>query len=175
MLSVKTLTIDDFVLFSEKMQGHGLFEFIGGQIMPVQGTEPLDESFIEQILQNGFESSISNPSFPVATQKHDKIVSNLHGYLFMLSKKAGLSVYSQGTDVLANGEMYKPDIVLVEKNAEIREKHHILNPVLMVEVLSRSTQAKDKSEKLDNYQSIPELKAYWLISQNEKKSGSTNA
>ncbi|MBC8110989.1 MAG: hypothetical protein H7Y04_08020, partial [Verrucomicrobia bacterium] len=127
MLAVKTLTVDDFVLFSEKLQGHGLFEFIGGQIVPVQSTEPLNESFVEQVLHPDFTTENLHLSFPVATQKHDLIISNLHFYLRLVSKTFNLHVYSQGTDIRANGESYKPDIVLVDKNAEIREKHHVLN------------------------------------------------
>jgi Uma2 family endonuclease len=169
MQAAKILTIDDFVLFSEKLQGHGLFEFIDNRIVPVQSTEPLDEAFVEKILDPAFDTQHLSLSFPVATQKHDKIISNLHFHLRLALRNKGYSVYSQGTDILANGESYKPDIVVVREEEEVREKHHILNPLLVMEVLSKSTQSKDRAEKLDNYQTIPELMAYLMVSQQEKK------
>jgi Uma2 family endonuclease len=68
-------------------------------------------------------------------------------------------IYSQGTDVYVPeaDKGYKPDVVLVQKDVEKRENHHILNPLATFEVLSKSTQAKDKTEKLDGYQSIESL------------------
>jgi Uma2 family endonuclease len=43
----------------------------------------------------------------------------------------------------------------------------ILNPLLIVEVLSPSTQGYDRGEKFRKYRSIPSLREYLLISQSE--------
>jgi Uma2 family endonuclease len=40
-------------------------------------------------------------------------------------------------------------------------------PVLLVEILSNSTESKDRLEKLVAYQSIPSLKEYILVSQDK--------
>ncbi|MCU0445222.1 MAG: Uma2 family endonuclease [Microscillaceae bacterium] len=171
MIANKVLSIEDFNLFQERMRDFALFEFIDKQIVPVQGTEPVEISLVEYVLSSAFDENEIKITFPMATQKHDKIISNLHGYLFFICKKLGLIVYSQGTDVYVPeaDKGYKPDVVLVKKDVEKRENHHILNPLATFEVLSKSTQAKDKTEKLDGYQSIASLQAYILISQDECK------
>ena len=43
----------------------------------------------------------------------------------------------------------------------------ILNPLLIVEVLSPSTEGYDRGEKFRKYRSIPSLREYILISQSE--------
>lgn len=171
MIANKILTIEDFALFQERMQDMGLFEFIDRQIIPVQGTEPVDAELVAYVLSPDFDQNTLDLSFPMPTQKHDRVVSNLHGYLFFICKKLGISVYSQATDIFVDstGKIYKPDIVLVQKDTEHRENHRILNPLVLFEVLSKSTQAKDQSEKLEAYQSIPTLQVYVLIAQDEPK------
>ncbi len=42
----------------------------------------------------------------------------------------------------------------------------LLNPCLIIEVLSDSTEARDRGLKFDAYRSIPSLKEYVLVSQN---------
>ena len=44
----------------------------------------------------------------------------------------------------------------------------LVNPVLLVEVLSPSTEKYDRSEKLIGYKSIPSFREYLLISQSQK-------
>jgi Uma2 family endonuclease len=45
----------------------------------------------------------------------------------------------------------------------------LLNPRVIVEVLSRSTERYDKSEKFENYESIPSLREYLLIRQDRMR------
>lgn len=42
-------------------------------------------------------------------------------------------------------------------------------PCLVVEITSKSTASVDRSEKLDNYQSIAAVQQYWLIDQNRRR------
>ena len=171
MIENKVLTIADFMLFQERMRDFALFEFIDHQIIPVQGTEPVEDSLIAYVLSAEFDENEITTSFPMATKNHDTIISNLHGYLFIMLKQLGIKVYSQGTDIYAPGKdkAYKPDIVLVKKGLEKRENHQIINPLVTFEVLSKSTQAKDKTEKLEGYQGIESLQAYVLIAQDAYK------
>ncbi|MDX2301311.1 MAG: Uma2 family endonuclease [Microscillaceae bacterium] len=171
MIANKILTIEDFALFQERMQDMGLFEFIDRQIIPVQGTEPVDAEMVAYVLSPDFDQNTLDLSFPMPTQQHDRIVSNLHFYLRLLARGLNYFIYSQATDIFVDstGKIYKPDIVLVQKDAEHRENHRILNPLVLFEVLSKSTQAKDQSEKLEAYQSIPTLQVYVLIAQDEPK------
>jgi Uma2 family endonuclease len=62
---------------------------------------------------------------------------------------------------------YYPDVVAVcgEPQLEDAELDTLLNPSLIIEVLSPSTEAKDRGEKFDCYQTLATLTTYILASQ----------
>ena len=59
---------------------------------------------------------------------------------------------------------YYPDIMAACEEGEADE-YACTNPVLIVEVLSNSTERVDLKEKFDNYTSIPSLLEYVVVSQ----------
>lgn len=71
--------------------------------------------------------------------------------------------------VLATGLATYPDVSLVcgaiEGDPADRGGQTITNPALLVEVLSPSTEAFDRGDKLRDYQRIPSLREYVLVSQ----------
>ena len=62
-----------------------------------------------------------------------------------------------------------PDVMVIEGEPVFNEgrSDEILNPMLIVEVLSKSTKDFDKDDKFRFYRSIPELREYVLVSQYE--------
>ena len=64
-----------------------------------------------------------------------------------------------------------PDISVVCGRLETddEDKNAIVNPVLLVEVLSDSTEAYDRGEKAAHYRKIPSLREYALVSQREAR------
>ncbi len=63
---------------------------------------------------------------------------------------------------------YYPDVaVTCDRRDTDSTDEFILYPSLIVEVLSNSTQAFDRGEKFADYQKIPTLKEYVLITQNQ--------
>ncbi len=62
-----------------------------------------------------------------------------------------------------------PDVVIVcgEPEFEDDEFDTLLNPTLIVEVLSKSTARRDRVEKLADYRGMSSLKEYILISQDK--------
>jgi len=62
-----------------------------------------------------------------------------------------------------------PDISVVCGKPEILDKDNISNPVIIVEVLSDSTEEYDRVLKYGQYRQIPSLKEYVLVSAREKK------
>ena len=62
-----------------------------------------------------------------------------------------------------------PDVMVIEGEPVFNEgrSDEILNPMLIVEVLSKSTNNFDKEDKFRFYRSIPELREYILVSQYE--------
>ena len=63
---------------------------------------------------------------------------------------------------------YYPD-VLVTCDESDDDTHVQRKPCLIVEVLSDSTEAVDRGEKLRNYAKLPSLQGYVLVSQNEPR------
>jgi Uma2 family endonuclease len=62
-----------------------------------------------------------------------------------------------------------PDVMVVEGEPVFQEQRsdEILNPTLIVEVLSPSTAACDRGDKFRRYRSIPSFAEYLLVSQGE--------
>ena len=68
---------------------------------------------------------------------------------------------------IPDGPYYYPDVVVAPSPPALEDEAQdtLLNPVLVVEVLSPSTEAIDRGEKLDNYRLIPSLSDYLIVSQ----------
>lgn len=66
-------------------------------------------------------------------------------------------------------KFYYPDITVLCGDPIFYKKRDdsILNPTLIVEVLSSSTEARDRGEKLLAYQSLKSLREYVLVSQHK--------
>lgn len=65
------------------------------------------------------------------------------------------------------GSYFYPDVVVVcgEPQFEDNVFDSLLNPILVIEVLSPSTEAYDKGEKFRHYQELDSLQEYILVSQ----------
>lgn len=63
---------------------------------------------------------------------------------------------------------FYPDL-MIHCDKDRLDKYAVKFPSLIIEVLSNSTEAKDRKEKFEAYLKIPTLKNYLLISQNEVK------
>lgn len=64
-----------------------------------------------------------------------------------------------------------PDIVVVcgEPLFQDDVPDTLMNPMLLIEVLSESTEGYDRGQKFQNYRSIESLDEYVLVSQNEAR------
>lgn len=62
-----------------------------------------------------------------------------------------------------------PDVSVVCGDLEFDDEQNdtVLNPMLLVEVLSKSTEAYDRGKKFDHYRTIASLREYVLVSQDE--------
>ncbi|AUX25731.1 hypothetical protein SOCEGT47_062800 [Sorangium cellulosum] len=73
--------------------------------------------------------------------------------------------------VQATGLATYPDVSVVcgplERDAE--DENSLLNPVVLVEVLSAGTEAYDRGEKFAHYQAIPTLREYVLVSYSRRR------
>ena len=101
-----------------------------------------------------------------ASIRHNQIAVNV---LFALRSKAPSPCRVTIGDVKfkANLLYYYPDVMV--SCAPQSHEYCESQPCLVVEVLSESTESIDRGEKLHNYQKAPELEAYLLVSQKERR------
>jgi len=104
-----------------------------------------------------------------AREQHNLIVTNLIGELHPQMKGRPCRIYANDMKVrirTANAGTY-PDLVALCGEHEFLDDRRdlLLNPTLIIEVLSNSTEAYDRGGKFAIYRQIPSLKEYLLVSQ----------
>jgi Uma2 family endonuclease len=105
------------------------------------------------------------------TIDHNNIIINLI-FLFKLALR-GTSYRVQSSDLRLWIPQYSrgtyPDVMVIAGEPVFNENRadEVLNPCLIVEVLSKSTEGYDRGDKFFYYRSIPEFREYLLISQSE--------
>ncbi len=107
-----------------------------------------------------------------ASENHNVISSNVFGEIWTQTKKTDCRAFSSDMRVKAKkGNYYYPDIVVVcgERAFEDNKKDVLINPTVIIEVLSKSSKLKDRNEKFDSYTSLGALTDYVLIEQDEMR------
>jgi Uma2 family endonuclease len=69
---------------------------------------------------------------------------------------------------LTDNSYFMPNIVVIEGKPITEKKDILTNPLLVVEVLSDSTEIFSRGEKFQIYKNIPSFKEYLLISQDKR-------
>jgi Uma2 family endonuclease len=106
-----------------------------------------------------------------ASRRHSLITGNL--YRELSSQLRGRSCEAHMVDlrvkVSPTGMYTYPDIVALCGEARLEDDHvdTLLNPTLIVEVLSDSTEAYDRGEKFAHYRRLDSLREYVLVSQDK--------
>ena len=106
------------------------------------------------------------------TTDHGAISSNIVRTLGNALVPRGCRVY--GSDVkihTGDGINTLPDISVIcgEHRYYLGKKDVVLNPLLVVEVLSPSTEGYDRGDKFSHYQTIASLQDYLLVEQDEAR------
>ena len=105
-----------------------------------------------------------------ASREHNLIVGNVVGEARNELKGRNCEVYPNDMrfKVTATGLYTYPDVTIVCDAPEFEDAEHLdtlLNPTVLVEVLSESTEAYDRGTKAAHYRKLPSLKEYLLIAQ----------
>jgi Uma2 family endonuclease len=127
--------------------------------------------FDEQVAEkhefvNGKLTKMSGGTF-----NHNQIAANLLALLKNLLKTKAHKYYVLGSDMKIYipelDNIRYPDVVVIAEKPEFfrRRKDVITNPLLIVEVISPSTSKFDTNGKFEEYQSIPTLQDYVVVSQ----------
>lgn len=100
-----------------------------------------------------------------ATWEHGVVVSNLSRELGNRLHDRCRVVTSDQRVRLSQRRYVYPDVVVVCGKPELTDERppSLLNPTLLVEVLSESTSRIDTGDKLDAYRNIVSLQEYWIV------------
>ncbi len=97
------------------------------------------------------------------------VLAGLHGQL--LDRSCEVYASDMRVKVSPTGMYTYPDIVVVCGEPELEDEHFdtLLNPTLLIEVLSESTERYDRGDKFAHYRKIESLAEYIMISQHEPR------
>lgn len=108
-----------------------------------------------------------------ATRRHNRIVTNLSTALDNQLKSRPCNVYTTDMRVRvpATGLYTYPDVVVTcgEEVFDDEESDVLLNPLVIIEVLSDSTEAYDRGKKFEHYRTISSLTTFILVNQQSPK------
>ena len=103
-----------------------------------------------------------------ASLRHGIILGNVFASLHAQLRTSGCSVVPNDLRVRVDDTAYTyPDVVVVCGEPMLEDEYvdTLLNPMLIVEVLSPSTESYDRSGKFYRYQQIASLQGYLLVAQ----------
>jgi Uma2 family endonuclease len=106
------------------------------------------------------------------TPTHSLITANLTAELYQALKQRACRVYVSDLRVRANRNTYTyPDIAVVCGEPRLAEnnKNTLINPTILVEVLSPSTESHHRGLKFIRYRQLESLKEYVLVSQDQPR------
>lgn len=105
------------------------------------------------------------------SEAHSLIATNLLIYLGFLLRDTNFRLYNSDLRIwIPNFDCGTySDVFVIDGEPEFNGNRNdeILNPLLIVEVLSPSTEAYDRGEKFRKYRSIPSFREYLIVSQIE--------
>jgi Uma2 family endonuclease len=108
-----------------------------------------------------------------ARRSHNLIITNVVRELSTQLLDSPCQVYPSDMRVKidASGLYTYPDVTVTcgEEQFEDEDEDTLLNPTLIVEVLSESTEAYDRGEKFAHYRQLESLQEYVLISQDRAR------
>ncbi len=142
------MTLQEFLTFARSNEGR--FEFINGRIQAMSGGK----------------------------LKHDLLTTNMSDLLLVGISGKNCRRLSANMQIKVPALVNRPatapfryaDVSVVRGPIEVEEYNGcdlLCNPLIIVEVLSRRTEATDRKDKFEEYKSIPSLVEYVLVSQKE--------
>jgi len=106
-----------------------------------------------------------------ASREHNLMTANLARVLGsqLLDRPCEVYVSDMRVKVTERGMYTYPDTVVVCDDARFEDEQvdTLLNPTLIVEVLSPSTEAYDRGAKFGYYRQLPSLQEYLLVAQDQ--------
>jgi len=105
------------------------------------------------------------------TPAHNQIASALNALLWFGLRGKPYSVFVTDQRLwIPDGNLYTyPDVMVISNPVQLQSgrKDTVINPILIAEVLSDSTEGYDRGDKFAAYRTIPAFREYLLISQHK--------
>jgi Uma2 family endonuclease len=111
-------------------------------------------------------------ALPPSSERHVLIASNIRLAVALQTKSLGCRTYASDLRIHVKSTYIYPDVSVVcgeVKQADDNYLDNLLNPTVIFEVLSKSTEAYDRGEKFARYQGIDSLKTYILVAQDKPR------
>ena len=110
-------------------------------------------------------------NMPGASFAHNLVTANISAMLHAGLRGSGCAVFANDMRIsipTAKSYFY-PDVGVVCEEPRFEDDifDTLLNPIVVVEVLSPSTEAYDRGEKFAHYRQLPSLQEYVLVSQDQ--------
>ena len=140
------LTPEEYIAFERKFLPDSEIvrhEYMNGEIIPMSG----------------------------ASRAHNLIAGNIFGELRDQLKGSGCEIYMSDmrVSIPATTSYFYPDVGVVCEEPRFEDEvfDMLLNPIVVVEVLSSSTEAYDRGEKFAHYRQLASLQEYVLVAQDQ--------
>jgi Uma2 family endonuclease len=110
-----------------------------------------------------------------ATKIHNhisgRIITALNNCLDEREEDYAVCTSDMKVRITAKNKAVYPDVTVIQGEAVyyLDNERVVMNPILLVEVLSDSTEDYDRGLKFDFYKTLPSFREYVLVSQNEPK------
>ncbi len=106
------------------------------------------------------------------TVNHGKICGNVYTELRngLKAKQSKCLTYNSDVKLFikpSNSYVYPDTMVICDENDDKSNEHSVTNPILIVEVLSKSTSGYDRGDKFYLYRQLDSLEEYVLIEQDK--------
>jgi Uma2 family endonuclease len=145
----KLYTVEEYLAFERTADEK--HEYIDGEIIPLHESREIK-------------------AMAGASRRHNLITGNVFGEIRDQLKGKNCESYPNDMRVRMSASRYSyPDVVVVcgEPQFADNEFDVLLNPTVLVEVLSFSTRFRDKTEKLEDFRKLESLKECLLIEQDK--------
>ncbi len=102
-----------------------------------------------------------------ASKSHNVLAQNLVAGLRAALRGKGCQTFMEDVRLVMKENVHYvyPDVLVTCDPADRRDAYLVRHPVLIAEILSPSTAEYDRTEKFANYQKMPSLRHYLLVSQ----------
>jgi Uma2 family endonuclease len=136
---VGRMTVDEWTVFLEKSKQKSFY--VNGEVIEMSGASP--------------EHNLLSMNFAFETR------------LALENARAECEVLGSDQKLYVHDRLYYfPDLVIVCGEWKVDHRDALRNPAAIVEILSETTAADDRTDKFRDYQQIPFLRHYILIEQN---------